>query len=225
MLKNITAREEDYLKAIFTLSNGLDTPVAPGDLVKRLLVSSAAVSRMTQRLAKEGLVQRTAYQGVSLTRSGHLHALRVIRFHRLAEVFLVEMLGYDWADVDETVDEIEHAMTEELANRLEGFLDYPLHCPHGDPIPNTNLELRLVRERPLTTLSVGQCAIISRVTGTPDMLRHLKKKGLTPRTQLILHERAIVGGLLTIERADEKLPLSPLVAGAIFVRSCRAEQL
>lgn len=224
MLKNITTREEDYLKAIFTLSNGLETPVAPGDLVKRLEVSSAAVSRMTQRLAKEGLVQRTAYQGVSLTPSGRLHALRVIRFHRLAEVFLVEILGYDWADVDETVDKMEHAMTEELANRLEGFLDYPPHCPHGDPIPNMDLELPLVRERPLTTLPVGQSAIISRVTGTPDMLRYLKKQRLTPGTQLMLHERAIVGGLLTIECANEKLPLSPLVAGAIFVRSCRMEQ-
>ncbi|MGB0386689.1 MAG: metal-dependent transcriptional regulator [Ardenticatenaceae bacterium] len=218
MLKTITAREEDYLKAIFTLANGTDTAVAPGALVERLAVSSAAVSRMTRQLAKAGLVRRMAYQGVSLTFEGRQHALRVLRFHRLAEVFLVEQLGYDWADVDDTVDEMEHAMTEKLANRLEAFLNFPASCPHGDPIPNANLELRAVRERPLTTLAVGQPVVISRVTGETAMFRYLKEQALTPGTSLTLHRRADVGGLLMIERNGETIPLTSLVAGAIFVR-------
>ena len=218
MLKTVTHREEDYLKAIFTLANGTDTPVAPGALVERLSVSSAAVSRMTQRLAKTGLVRRMAYQGVSLTFKGRQHALRVLRFHRLVEVFLVEQLGYDWADVDETVDQIEHTIDEKFANRLEAYLNFPAACPHGDPIPNAKLELRTVRERPLTTLPVGQPAVISRVTGDAAVLCYLKQQTLTPGTLLTLHSRADVGGLLLIERHGETIPLSPLVAGAIFVR-------
>ncbi|MGH2542381.1 MAG: metal-dependent transcriptional regulator [Ardenticatenaceae bacterium] len=218
MLNPISAREEDYLKAILVLSHGQDTPVAPGDLVGRLAVSGAAVSRMTQRLAGAGLLRRTAYQGVSLTFEGRLHALRVLRFHRLAEVFMVEHLGYDWADVDETVDDLEHAMTEEFANRLEAMLDYPACCPHGDPIPTAELELRVIRERPLTTMPVGQRAIVSRVTGDAAMLRYLKQQALVPGTPVILLARAEVGGLLTVARGGEQVPVSPLVAGAVFVR-------
>lgn len=216
--KEITAREEDYLRAIFTLAHGQEAPVAPGDLVSYLGVSSAAVSRMTQRLAQAGLVRRLAYQGVTLTTQGRTQALRVLRFYRLAELFLVRELGYDWAAVSETVDGLEHAMTEELANRLEVRLGFPTRCPHGDPIPDATLQLQSVRERPLTTLAVGQEALISRVAGDAEMLRYLAAQGLTPETRVRLLARAPVGGLLTVERAGEALPLTPLVAGAIFVR-------
>lgn len=217
-MNDITDREEDYLKAIYTLSHGSETSVAPGDLVTRLRVSSAAVTRMTQRLAEAGLVRRTAYQGMTLTAMGRQHALRVLRYHRLAEVFLVRDLGYDWADVDDTVELLEHAMTEELANRLEEKMDYPATCPHGDPIPDRELTIALVRERPLTTVPVGQRVVISRVTGDKAMLRYLQSQGLMPCTTIVLKERVEVGGLWMIEREDKTIPLSPLVAGAIFVR-------
>lgn len=214
----ITDREEDYLKAIHTLAHGADASVAPGDLVARLGVSSAAVTRMTQRLADAGLVRRTAYQGVTLTDAGRRHALRVLRFHRLAEVFLVNELGYDWAEVEETVDNLEHAMTEEMANRLEEKLNFPFACPHGDPIPDRNLELPIIRERPLTTLPVGQRVMISRVTGDTALLQYLKAQGLTPNTPIELQDRNEVGGLLMVERQGHTIPLAPLVAGAIFVK-------
>jgi len=218
VLKRITAREEDYLKAIFVLAHGTEIPVSPRALVARLAVSSAAVSRMTQRLDSAGLVRRIAYQGVSLTSEGRQHALRVLRFHRLMEVFLVQQLGYDWADVDESVDKLEHAIDEKMANRLEAYLDFPTACPHGDPIPSQSLELHPVRERPLTTLAVGQRAVINRVTGDSAMFRHLKEQHLIPGTQLTLQHRAKVSGMLLIQRDDELLPMAPLVAGAIFVR-------
>ena len=218
MLKTITAREEDYLKVIFVLAHGTEISVSPRALVERLAVSSAAVSRMTQRLHSAGLVRRMAYQGVSLTAEGRQHALRVLRFHRLMEVFLVEQLGYDWADVDDTVEKLEHAIDEKLANRLEAYLDFPAACPHGDPIPSQTLELHSVRERPLTTLAIGQQAVINRVTGEKTMFRHLKELDLTPGTLLTLTHRAKVGGLLIIQRDGETLPIGPLVAGAIFVR-------
>jgi DtxR family transcriptional regulator, Mn-dependent transcriptional regulator len=218
MLEPVSPREEDYLKAIYILSHGQNTPVVPGDLVAHLGVSSAAVSRMTQRLAEAHLVRRTAYQGVTLTDQGQQHALRVIRFHRLAEVFLVDRLGYDWADVEDTLEKLEHAFTEELANRLEAMLDYPNACPHGDPIPDAGLVIHRVRERPLTTLPVGHEALVSRVTGDRAMLKYLKQEGLIPGRGLRLLARAEVGGLITIELEGETRHLSPLVAGAVFVR-------
>lgn len=213
-----TEREEDYLKAIFTLSHGHDLPVSPGDLVARLGVSGAAVSRMTQRLAESGLVRRTAYQGVSLTDEGRRHALRVVRHHRLAEVFLVQELGYDWADVDDEVEALEHAMSEGMVARLEERLGYPTHCPHGDPIPDRTLTYQPPRERPLTTLPVGHCACISRVAGDAAMLRHLAAEGLVPGTAITLTHRAEVGGLLRVTVGETEQVISPLVAGAIFVR-------
>jgi DtxR family transcriptional regulator, Mn-dependent transcriptional regulator len=218
MSEAVSPREEDYLKAIYLLSHGQDAPVAPGDLATYLGVSSAAVSRMTQRLADAHLLRRTAYHGVSLTGQGREHALRVIRFHRLAEVFLVDQLGYDWADVEDTLDRLEHSFTEELANRLEVLLGYPEACPHVDPIPDADLVVRRVRERPLTTLPVAHQALVSRVTGDRAMLKYLKQEGLIPGRQLRLLARAEVGGLLTIELEGHTCHLTPLVAGAIFVR-------
>ncbi len=218
MLKRITAREEDYLKAIFVLAHGTQTPVSPRALVARLAVSSAAVSRMMQRLDQTGLVHRMAYQGVSLTMQGRQHALRVLRFHRLMEVFLVRQLGYDWADVDETVEKLEHAIDEKMANRLEAYLDFPKACPHGDPIPSQALDLYPVRERPLTTLAIGQQAVINRVTGDRAMFHHLKELNLIPGTLLVLKSRAKVSDLLFIWSNETLSPISALVAGAIFVR-------
>ena len=218
MLKTITAREEDYLKTIFVLSHGTDTPVSPRALVDHLGVSSAAVSRMTQRLDHAGLVRRMAYQGVLLTKEGRQQALRVLRFHRLMEVFLVEQLGYDWVNVADSVEELEHAIDETFANRLEAYLNFPTACPHGDPIPTQELVLRSVRERPLTTLAVGQQAVINRVTGDKKMFNHLKELNLRPGTHLTLTHRAKVGGVLIIQCHDDLLPIGPLVAGAIFVR-------
>ena len=218
-----SGREEDYLKAIFVLAHGQDVPVAPGDLVARLGVTGAAVSRMTQRLADAGLVRRTAYQGVSLTEEGRRHALRVLRHHRLAEVLLVRELGFDWSEVDGEVDALEHAMSEEVAARLEARLGFPTHCPHGDPIPDRDLNYDPPRERPLTTLPVGQEACISRVAGDGAMLRHLAAEGLVPGAPLALRSRAEVGGLLRLDLRGEPKVVSPLVAGAIFVRPCERQ--
>ncbi len=217
-MHEITEREEDYLKAIYTLSHGLEASVAPGDLVGKLRVSSAAVTRMTQRLAEAGYVRRTAYQGMTLTGTGRNHAVRVLRNHRLAEVFLVQELGYDWGDLDETVDALEHSITEEFANRLEEKLGFPAYCPHGEPIPARDLSVAVVRERPLTTVPVGQRVLISRVTGDKPMLGYLQSHNLKPGTMITLLERNEVGEMWLIERDGAEIPLSGLVAGAIFVR-------
>ncbi|MCB0077469.1 MAG: metal-dependent transcriptional regulator [Anaerolineales bacterium] len=213
-----TDREEDYLKAIYILAHGQATPLAPGLLVERLGVSSAAVSRMLQRLDRSGLVRHVAYQGVTLTEAGRRHALRVLRHHRLVEYFLVERLGYDWAYVDESVDRLEHAIDEELAGRLEAMLGHPPACPHGDPIPSAALEMPQIVERPLNTLAVGQRAEISRVMGDAATLTYLREEQLVPGTSLTVTERSARGGLLTIERDGERLLLPPMIAAAIFVR-------
>ncbi len=218
MSRPVSAREEDYLKAIFKLSHGQNTPVSPGALVERLGVSSAAVTRMTQHLATAKLLHRTAYQGVYLTEEGRQHALRVLRFHRLGEVFMVEQLGYDWSEVDEVADEWEHAMTESFAVRLEQLLGFPVACPHGDTIPTADLQMRAVRERPLTTLLVGQEALINRVVGDAAMLHYLKEHDLLPGKPITLLERQLTGGLLTVQRGPMHVLCSTLVAGAIFVR-------
>jgi DtxR family Mn-dependent transcriptional regulator len=216
MDESISAREEDYLKAIYRLAVG--GPVSPGDLVNRLGVSGAAVSKMTTRLAHAELVRRTAYQGVTLTERGQRSALRVLRHHRLVEVWLVEQLGYGWDEVDAEAELLEHTLSEKLAARLEAALNFPRYCPHGDPIPNQALEMEEVRERPLTTMPLDYPCLLSRVVGDGPMLRHLREIGLTPGTPLTVVARAPVGGLLTVALAGRELPVSPAVAAAVFVR-------
>lgn len=216
MSESVSAREADYLKAIYRLEVG--GPVSPGDLVTRLGVSGAAVSRMTGRLAAAGLVRRTAYHGVTLTDQGRRHALRVLRHHRLTEVWMVKHLGYDWAEVEEDADALEHAFSDQLALRLETVLGHPTHCPHGDPIPDSDLNLPEIRERPLNTMPIEQACIVSRVVGGALMLRHLHESGLIPGAALMLIARAPVGGLLTVAIDGVERPVSLEVAAAVFVR-------
>ena len=130
---------QDYLKEIYKLGTGGER-VSTSALAGRQRVSAASASAMVKKLAALGLAEHAPYRGVTLTRAGEEVALEVIRHHRLLELYLAETLGIGVEDVHDEADRLEHVLSEELEARIDRVLGFPTHDPHGDPIPDANLQ-------------------------------------------------------------------------------------
>ncbi len=130
---------QDYLKEIYKLGVEVER-VSTSALAHRQGVSAASASAMVKKLAALGLAEHAPYRGVTLTHAGEQVALEVIRHHRLLELYLAETLGISVDDVHDEADRLEHALSEELEARIDSALGFPTHDPHGDPIPDANLE-------------------------------------------------------------------------------------
>jgi DtxR family Mn-dependent transcriptional regulator len=135
----LTEAIQHYLREIYKLGD-VEQPVSVTALARAQDVSAASASAMVKKLAALGLAKHAPYGGVSLTPAGERVALEVIRHHRLLELYLAETLGVDVDDVHEEADRLEHAISEELEERIDRALGFPTHDPHGDPIPDANLE-------------------------------------------------------------------------------------
>ncbi|MDQ6785257.1 MAG: metal-dependent transcriptional regulator [Acidobacteriota bacterium] len=137
--KKVTASKEDYLKAIWSLSERRAEQIseaATRDLAEHLSVSPPAVSRMLKQMEQQSLVAHTPYYGVRLTKKGRAVALRIVRRHRLLELFLVKILNYDLDSVHDEAERLEHHISDEFEAKIDALLRFPKKCPHGSPIPN-----------------------------------------------------------------------------------------
>jgi DtxR family transcriptional regulator, Mn-dependent transcriptional regulator len=135
----LTEAIQDYLRAVYLLGEAGDR-VTVSALAKRLHVSPASASAMVKKLAALDLAEHAPYRGVTLTAGGERVALEVIRHHRLLELYLAETLGVHVDDVHDEAEKLEHVISEELEERIDRALGFPTHDPHGDPIPDRNLE-------------------------------------------------------------------------------------
>ncbi|HEY6067063.1 MAG TPA: metal-dependent transcriptional regulator [Gaiellaceae bacterium] len=135
----LTDAIQDYLREIYKLGSN-ESPVSVTALAKRQGVSPASASAMVKKLAALGLAVHEPYRGIELTAAGAKVALEVIRHHRLLELYLAETLGVHVDEVHDEAERLEHALSEELEARIDRALGYPTHDPHGDPIPDANLE-------------------------------------------------------------------------------------
>ena len=160
-LSDTTHAEQDYLKAIYKLQQK-ERPVPTMAVAESLDFSSAAVSKMLKHLAAQGLVEHSRYYGVALTEAGEKIALEVIRHHRLVELYLVNVLGVPWDQVDREAEVLEHVLSEELEERMSAVLGDPKRDPHGDPIPSLEGRWRSPREQTWRTSAKarrrGYCA-------------------------------------------------------------------
>jgi DtxR family transcriptional regulator, Mn-dependent transcriptional regulator len=142
-MKNVTTSKEDYLKAIWTLSER-ETDAAgettTNDLAEKLQVSPPAVSRMLKQMESLSLVAHEPYYGVRLTANGRQVALKIVRRHRLLETFLTNVLGYSPDNVHDEAERLEHHISDEFEAKIDKLMNYPKRCPHGSPIPNRDGE-------------------------------------------------------------------------------------
>jgi DtxR family Mn-dependent transcriptional regulator len=135
----LTEAIQHYLREIYKLVQA-DGRVSVTSLARAQSVSPASASAMVKKLAALGLAEHAPYRGVELTAAGERVAIEVIRHHRLLELYLAETLGVDVEDVHAEADRLEHVISEELEARIDRALGFPTHDPHGDPIPDANLE-------------------------------------------------------------------------------------
>ena len=209
---------EDYLKAIYSLEARQGEAVSTNALAERLGVTSGSVSGMLRRLSDLGLVEHERYKGVKLTPEGRRAALRVVRNHRLIELLLVEVLDVPWELVHREAEQLEHALSDELAERIAAKLGHPDVDPHGDPIPDAQLSITEVKTRSLDDAEPGERVSFVRVSDAdPDMLRYLSQLGITPGDTLTVVERQPFGGPITVRCEDAEHHLGMQLAAAMRV--------
>ena len=198
----LTSSSEDYLKAIYRLSADL-LPVATNDLAQALGLAPASVSGMIKRLAEQGLVEHAPYRGVQLSRGGRQIALRMLRRHRLIESYLVGRLGYSWDTVHDEAERLEHAVSDELVERMATALGNPRFDPHGDPIPDVDGRITDFVQVPLCDVKPRETVTIRRAdTNDPGRLRYLASAGLVPGTLVTVVVAQPFSGPLTVRLFD-----------------------
>lgn len=209
---------EDYLKAIFMLQEEDGAPVSTSRLADHLDVTDPTATSMMEKLAERGLVSREKYKGVELTEEGTTVALEVIRHHRLIEAYLAEHLDYEWSEVHDEADVLEHHISEEFEARMAEALEEPTVDPHGDPIPSKDLEPVEDDTEPLSAFDPGDRLLVCRVRDRdPDELTYLAEMGIEPGTELTLLEIAPIG-MYTVEVEGEDRHLPESIASIINVR-------
>jgi DtxR family Mn-dependent transcriptional regulator len=189
-----TSTVEDYLKCIL-----MEEERQPGSLVSMgtiggaLAVAPGTVTAMVKALADGGLVAYEPYSGVRLTPAGRQLALHVLRRHRLVELFLVKMLGFDWSEVHAEAERLEHAVSDRLIQRIDEMLGYPAVDPHGDPIPSARGAMAEPERLNLLHCPVGRGMRVARVVDqSAEFLRLVERQGLVPGTVLTVEERDLV---------------------------------
>jgi DtxR family Mn-dependent transcriptional regulator len=208
---------QDYLKEIYKLQVGRGRATTSA-IAKAMGVAPSSATSMLKKLAALGLVEHARYHGVTLTDAGERVALEVIRHHRLLEQYLAETLGLSIDAVHAEADRLEHALSEELEVLIDRSLGYPTHDPHGDPIPDADLNLEAGELRPLGRLEPGETATVRRVPdGDAELLRYLSSLKLVPGRVVELKRSEPFGGPLTVLVAGAEHAISRELADRIGV--------
>ncbi|PSQ08264.1 DtxR family transcriptional regulator [Halobacteriales archaeon QS_5_70_15] len=214
----LSAVMEDYIKAMYVLENEAGERVATSALADYLDVTPPTVSSMLNKLEERGLIEREQYKGATLTEEGELVALEILRHHRLLESFLTEQLDYDWADVHDEADRLEHHISDELSERIAEALGNPGVDPHGDPIPDA--ELRLPEGEATSRLAdaaVGDRVVVRRIRHQGDEeLRYLADAGVRPDVELEVVDIAPFG-MVTVDTSAGGQSLPEEIAALIEV--------
>lgn len=197
----------DYLAAIYTLgqssaNNG--AKVTTTSLAEKMHVSPAAASSMLKRLEESGFVERSNVEGIQLAKQGELAALQLLRRHRLLEVFLMQIMGFTWDQVDVEAHRLEHAISAEFEERMDQLCGYPSHCPHGDPIPTKDGHIRHEELICVLDLKPGEWGVLRRIgTNDASILRYLSRLYLTPGRSIQLVEKAPFNGPITLKLGNK----------------------
>jgi len=208
-----------YAAEVFRLQQDHEQ-VSLSHLAEHVDSSPQAISRMIKRLTDAGYADYEPYRGVRLTKDGERIAMPSLRRHRLSEVFLVQVMGYDWAAAHDLTDLFERGINDELEDRMAELTGHPTRCPHGEPIPTKEGEISFPNDKPLVEQEIGEQFRLSRVrTHDMDKLRYIAKLGLTPGVEFGLVSRAPFRGplRLQLERSDQVIGYE--LASSMWVES------
>jgi DtxR family transcriptional regulator, Mn-dependent transcriptional regulator len=191
--------EENYLKAIYRLSEGGVRAVLTNEIAETMNTKAASVTDMIKKLSTKELISYEPYYGVKILKQGKLTALTIIRKHRLWETFLVEKLQFNWDEVHDVAEQLEHIQSTLLIEKLDEFLGYPTADPHGHPIPDRNGKIQSVKQIPLSDALINKKSTLKSVTdGSPSFLQYLSKIGVYIGATISILEKIDFDGSLEI---------------------------
>ena len=215
----ITLAEENYLKAILSISLNKDGKVSTNAIANEIGTSAASVSDMLKKLQEKKFIKYEKYKGVELSESGQNKAINILRKHRLWETFLVNKLGFNWSEVHDVAEQLEHIQSAELIDRLDIFLEHPKFDPHGEPIPTKEGEIPSTNTTPLNELQANTKGKIMGVSlDEKDFLDYLTKLNITIGTEITLLEKISFDKSLSIKIANTKQHISNDVAKHLLIK-------
>lgn len=215
----MTHSEENYIKEIYHISKAGTEVVSTNAIAMRMETKPSSVTDMVKRLAEKKLLNYRKYQGVSLTDKGSRQALRIIRKHRLWEVFLVEKLDFSWDEVHEVAEQLEHIESEKLIDQLDALLEYPDFDPHGDPIPDKNGQFKAREKKLLSSMPVNGVGICVGVKdSSAPFLKFLDKNQIALGQSIKILEKETFDQSMLIEIEKRSLQISHIIASNLFVK-------
>ncbi len=218
-VSDLSSRTQDYLKVIWGLQEWSDAPVTPTRIAERVGVRLSTVSEAVRKLDEQGLVQHARYGAITLTAVGRASALSMVRRHRLIEAFLASTLSYGWDEVHAEAEVLEHAVSDDLVNRIEAFLGSPTRDPHGDPIPSVDGALDMPNVITLTDALPGQQVRVERVCDTDaDMLRFFETRGIVYGAKLQVLTKEPYAGSVVVQVDLDAEPATLGVAASDALR-------
>lgn len=215
----LTHSEENYLKTIFHLFKIDNQWVSTNAIANRMETKASSVTDMIKKLSEKGFVNYQKYQGVSLTEEGKMTATMVVRKHRLWEVFLVEKLGFSWAEVHHVAEELEHIKSEKLINKLDEFLGFPKEDPHGDPIPDANGEIFISEKSLLAEIEPNQeCICVGVKDTSSEFLQYLDRQNIALGKLIKINSKENFDNSMVIEVNQNMIMISQKIANNILVK-------
>lgn len=223
----LSAIMEDYLKAIYYLQHESGGLVQTSALAEYMDVEQSTVTSMMKKLSERGFVHYKPYEGVELTDTGTPIALEVIRHHRLLERYLTEHLEYDWSEVHDEAEQLEHYISDQFAERVAELLGDPDIDPHGDPIPTSELEFSSTQSgKTLNDYHEGDRVNIDRVRDRDSaVLQYLSEHGIQPGVTAEILEVAPFGMItLCPDTKEQSVGLPKEIAQSVYARSLSGER-
>ncbi len=214
----VSSTVEDYLKVVLKIED-MKQRASTSRVARHLDVADASVTDMLRKLKKAGLLEYKPYYGATLTRKGRRMAVRILRRHRLLEMFLHQVLGYGWEQVHQEAERLEHAVSDLFISRIDALLDFPVQDPHGETIPDARGFRQVEDDLCLAEAEPGSYRVRKVTNSDPEFLAYLDKVGLRPATRLSLQEKAPFQGPLKLlpESGREPVYLGLEACRSIFV--------
>ena len=214
--------EENYLKIIYALEKEFGNEVSTNLIAGKIKTKASSVTDMLKKLANKELVIYKKYKGVYLTELGKLSALKVIRKHRLWECFLVQKLQFNWDEVHDIAEQLEHVKSELLINKLDAFLRYPKLDPHGDPIPDAQGRVLLSKTLSINNMKIGTAGIFVGVKDSSSVfLQYLNKKNLALGDRIRLIDIEPFDNSYHIETKTHRLVITSNVAENLCLKNVK----
>ena len=210
--------EENYLKAIFHLID-TEQKVTVNELSKFLNIKMPSVNSMMKKFAQKNWVIYESYKPIKVTNIGVIEAARIVRKHRLTEMFLVEKMGFGWENVHEIAEQLEHIQSEDFFDKMDEILSYPKVDPHGEPIPDKDGIIITQNLKKLSECKINDMVILTSVTiSTDDFLNYLNQRNLALGVEILIKNIEKFDGSMQITFSDRTEVLSKMVCEKLLVK-------